>query len=214
MEEAFAHSCNLYFIQLAADIGADALLSMANRLGLTDAIVLADGMAAAESILPTSADLTTSAALANLSFGQGKLLVSPLHITQMTAIVASNGVKRTPQLVLGTVDEYGRWTTAVERGGETVLSSEAVTSIQRMMEKVVTDGTGTDAQPHSGSAAGKTGTAETGQIRNGNAVVHSWFTGYYPAKDPRYVITVLIEDAQSQSTNASQLFCELINNLP
>ena len=214
MEEAFAQSCNLYFIQLAADIGADALLSMANRLGLTDTIVLANGMEASASILPTPADLTAPAALANLSFGQGKLLISPLHIAQMTAVIASGGTRWTPGVVKGTIDNEGRWTTAVERGGETVLSATTVATMQLMMERVITDGTGSAAQPQSGSAAGKTGTAETGQIRDGEKVIHSWFTGYYPANDPRYIITVFIEDVPENTVTAAQLFCELINNLP
>jgi len=77
----------------------------------------------------------------------------------------------------------------------------------------VSDGTGSLAQPDVGNAAGKTGTAETGQRNNGDAVVHSWFTGYYPAEDPQYVITVLVEDVPSDGASAAQIFCEISNNL-
>jgi len=213
MEEAFAQSCNTYFIQLAQQIGSDALLDMAKTLGLTDEIVLADSLMAPSAVLPSREDLSAAAALANLSFGQGELLVSPLHIARMTAAIAANGTLPLVSAVLGIVDEGGHWVSSVAGGEETVLSAPSVLALRRMMERVVSDGTGSLAQPDVGNAAGKTGTAETGQRNNGDAVVHSWFTGYYPAEDPQYVITVLVEDVPSDGASAAQIFCEISNNL-
>lgn len=214
MEEAFAQSCNVYFIQLAQQIGADALLNMAVQLGLTEDIVLADGLNAPAAVLPSKADLSAAAALANFSFGQGRLMVSPLHVARMTAAITANGNLPFITAVLGTVNEQMQWISSAERGGETVLSAAAVTALQSMMELVVQSGTGSKAQPREGTAAGKTGTAETGQISDGNPVVHSWFTGYYPTDNLRYVITVLVENATDESPSAAEVFCEISNNLP
>lgn len=213
MEEAFAQSCNVYFIQLAQQIGADALLDMAELLGLTEDVVLADSLTASAAVMPDRKDLSASAALANLSFGQGELLISPLHIARMTAAIASDGTLPVVSAVLGIINENGYWISGNDGGGETVISADSVTALRRMMELVVTDGTGKRAQPIQGYAAGKTGTAETGQISDDHAVVHSWFTGYYPAEDPQYVVTVLVEDATADTKSAAELFCEIINNL-
>ena len=60
---------------------------------------------------------------------------------------------------------------------------------------------------------GKTGTAETGQVNNGQAVVHSWFTGYYPVEDPQYVITIFIEDKDANDASAAQVFGSIVNSL-
>lgn len=213
MDEAFAQSCNVYFIQLASQIGADALLKMAQTLGLNDQISLADTISAPAAVMPKRSDLSSAPSLANLSFGQGELLVSPLHIARMTAVVASNGTLPEVSAVLGTVDEEGHWISSIEKRGETVISAYSVQSLRRMMELAVNTGTGTAASVDGGASAGKTGTAETGQVNNGKPVVHSWFTGYYPAEDPQYVITVLVEDKGNEDASAAQVFGSIVNSL-
>ena len=213
MEEAFAQSCNVYFIQLAQQIGARAVLDMAEKLGLCEEITLAESLFAPSAVLPTAADLTADAALANLSFGQGKLLVTPLHIARMTAVVADGETLPEISVVLGVVNEDGQWIEGYERGGETVISASSAAILRRMMERVVTAGTGMAAQSNEITSAGKTGTAETGQKENGRAVQHSWFTGYFPAEEPQYVVTVLVENATSADKSAAEIFCEISNNL-
>lgn len=213
MQEAFAQSCNLYFIQLAQEIGPDAILQMAERFGLTEAISLANGVAAEACVLPTRAELQSPAALANLSFGQGKLLLTPLHVARMTASVAGDGTLPPVSLVTGTVDVTGKIAVEAQGEGERALSPKTAEILQVMMRSVVTQGTGKKATLADETAAGKTGTAETGQVNNGNPVVQSWFTGYFPAENPRYCITVLVEDADTQVKNAAEVFCEISNKL-
>ena len=213
METAFAQSCNVYFIQLAQHIGASSLLNMARQLGLCEEIEIAETLYAPASVLPTAADLSADAALANLSFGQGKLLITPMHIARMTAVIAGDGTLFDTSAVLGAIDAQGRWIESRARGGETVISASSVASVRRMMEQVVTEGTGSAARSNTVSVAGKTGTAETGQLNNGKAVTHSWFTGYFPAENPQYVVTVLIEDMTLSDKNAAEVFCEISNNL-
>jgi len=213
MEQAFAKSCNLYFIQLVQEIGAESLLRTAEKLGLYSDIALANGIAADGGLFPSLDKLTVPAALANLSFGQGELLLSPLHIAAMTASIAANGVWTSPYLYKGEVDTSGTLHEEEGRGGRRVLSVNTSAQLQHMMELVVTEGTGKKAQPIETTAAGKTGTAQTGQLNNRNEVVQSWFTGYFPAKDPKYVITILVEDAENSGNNASEVFCEISNKL-
>ena len=163
-------------------------------------------------MLPTINKLAAPAALANFSFGQGELLASPLQVTRMTAAIANGGVLPYARVIKGYADEKGEILPIEGREGERVLSSETALTIQKMMKKVVTDGTGKQAAALC-TAAGKTGTAETGQTNNGSPVVQSWFTGYFPAENPRYVMTVLAEDAQNTNGKAAPLFCEISNKL-
>ena len=213
MIEAFAQSCNLYFIQLAEEIGAEKLMETARKLGLLDVISLADSMVAPASVLPTIEELSISAALANFSFGQGKLLLSPLHVAKITATVAANGTLPDLHLINGTVDGEGNLTKYENRGGETVVSAATIRLLREMMECVVSEGTGIRAQSSYVNSAGKTGTAQTGQFNNGEPVVQSWFTGYFPAENPKYVVTILAEDAENTKADAAQLFCEISNKL-
>ena len=58
------------------------------------------------------------------------------------------------------------------------------------------DGTGKKANPTLTTAAGKTGTAQTGVIKNGQKVTNSWFCGFFPLDNPKYAVTVLSENAK------------------
>ncbi len=215
LNAAFAQSCNLYFIQLAQKIGAEKLYAMIDQLGFLQPINFAQELGSNACVTPDMSELLQSpAALANLSFGQGKLLVSPLHVAQMTAVMANGGTLYSPYVVRGTYDQNTGLVKRKEGRGKRALSVESVTKIRKMMELVVTEGTGLKAKPTGCTAAGKTGTAETGQRAvDGSPVVQSWFTGYIPAENPQYVITILAEDAENTNASTAQLFCEISNKL-
>lgn len=211
---AFAQSCNVCFIRLAQDTGAEALYSMANNFGFDQAITLAGDLGAAKAVMPELSTLRSApAAVANLSFGQGYLMASPLHIARMVATVANGGVLPPVHLVAGYADENGSFTDVQQGRGQQILSTSTASALRRMMEAVVRNGTGKAAAPSVCTAAGKTGTAETGQTGGNKPVVQSWFAGYFPAEEPRYVVTVLAEDAQNTGGQAAKCFCEISNKL-
>lgn len=213
MTQAFSLSCNTYFIQLAQEIGADALYSLANAFGFDRKITLASGLSSANPLLPTRQNLEQPAALANLSFGQGYLMTTPLHIAQIVATIVNDGKMPSVNLLQGYIDENKNVSAAGKQSAYTVISQENAVILQQMLSAVVESGTGKSAKPPLCTAAGKTGTAETGQLSGDTAVVQSWFAGYYPAEDPQYVIVVLAEDTNTTNEHASHVFCEISNNL-
>ena len=214
MKEAYAQSCNLYFIQLAEQIGGGTLHAMADNFGFGQAITLTDSLKTPQAVLPTAEELALSpAALANFSFGQGRLMASPLHIARMICAVVNNGVMPMPYLIEATVSEDGSITESERVLGSTLITPAAATTLRSMMESVITDGTGKRAAPTLCHAAGKTGTAETGQIGGEESVVQSWFAGYFPAENPRYVITVLAEDANNTGGQSAAYFSALADAL-
>ena len=214
MQEAFAQSCNLYYIQLAQQIGADALLVMAERFGLNESVLLADSMEASVALLPDLSTLRASrAALANLSFGQGYLMASPLHFAQIVNTIVNDGVLPNTSLIKGFLDAEKHFSNAEKGGGGEVISAKTATSLREMMAMTVLDGTGQSAAPKSCSAAGKTGTAETGQIIDENPVVQSWFVGYFPVESPQHVVCVLAEDSTGTNAKATEVFRELADEI-
>lgn len=213
MMTAFSYSCNTYFIQLAQEIGADSLYSLANSFGFDRRITLTEGLCTAAPLMPDRDVLEQPAALANLSFGQGYLMTSPLHIAQITATVANDGVMPPVRLLKSYVDEDGVVTQIECEPSYTVISKNTAIILQNMMREVVTNGTGRGAEPQLVTAAGKTGTAETGQLSDNVAVVQSWFAGYFPAEDPQYVVVVLAEDSNTTNEQAASIFCEISDNL-
>jgi peptidoglycan glycosyltransferase len=70
------------------------------------------------------------------------------------------------------------------------MSPTTAADLNTMMVQVVQHGTGTAAAIPGVQVAGKTGTAETGVT---GEKPHTWFVGFAPAQQPRYVVAVLVE---------------------
>ena len=82
----------------------------------------------------------------------------------MMNTVANGGVYRTPAFVQGIVDADGTLT-GQTRAADTRTVFDAATArvLRSMLASVVSEGIGSEAQPKTGTAGGKTGTAQTGQ---------------------------------------------------
>ena len=66
------------------------------------------------------------------------------------------------------------------------------------------------AKPELVTAGGKTATAQTGQYdEDGNELEQGWFTGFFPADEPQYVVTVLAENEGFGNTSAAPVFAEI-----
>ena len=81
------------------------------------------------------------------------------------------------------------------------------------MEKAVEEGTAKAGKPSSVSAGAKTGTAQTGQSTEEGEVVQLWYTGYFPAQAPRYVVTVLRADSTDNGKQGAAVFQTIADQL-
>ena len=79
LHTALRSSCNGYFIQLVQKLGAEKILSMAEKLGFGTSVSLADNLETAAGSLSNAQALKNARALALFSFGQGETTVSPLN---------------------------------------------------------------------------------------------------------------------------------------
>lgn len=213
MTEGFSASCNPYFVQLMQAAGGKALYRMSTLLGYDRSLILAEGIKTARAVLPSEEELLSPAAVANLSFGQGSLLASPVHIAQMVAAVVNDGQVIRPTILLGYADKEGTITEEEPAPPQTAFSAKTAATIREMMVKVVEEGTGKSALPAYGGAGGKTGTAETGWEQKDKAVVQGWFAGYYPAEEPRYVMAVIAEDTNNTGSKAAPVFKEICDKI-
>lgn len=208
---ALEQSCNTYFIELGRLLGAQRIRKMAETLGFGTATQLAPGLQGASGTLPDAAALENPGELATFSFGQGALTVTPLQIAAMMNTVANGGVYRTPAFVQGIVDADGTLT-GQTRAADTRTVFDAATArvLRSMLASVVSEGIGSEAQPKTGTAGGKTGTAQTGQYdENGEELLNYWFSGFYPADDPRYTITVLQDGILKPETSSAAIFAKV-----
>ncbi|MFC4910961.1 penicillin-binding transpeptidase domain-containing protein [Actinomadura gamaensis] len=170
LREAFAHSCNTTFAQLAVQkLGREKLTAVAQQFGFNAPVV--GGLPAVRAAFPAAKDDTAFAAEA---FGQGEVLTSPLNMASVAA-AAADGTWRTPRLVPAdlasqAVDANGRKPEPPHR-----LDPAIKTALHSLMPAVVSEGTAKDVDFPSGTA-GKTGTAEFGS--GDNPPTHAWFIGY------------------------------------
>lgn len=210
----FAQSCNPYYIALADRIGSRTLYEMAQTLGFTRSLTIAPNWQTDSANLPSLTTLESPAALANLAFGQGELLATPMHIAQLVATVVNRGRIVSPTIFKGYVDASGRVNEEELAPFGYAFSATTAAMLKQMMIEVVENGLGASAKPQSGSAGGKTGTAQTGRVgENGEELLQNWFAGFYPAVSPKYVVVVVSEDYASTGSAAAPVFREICEQL-
>ena len=214
LKTAFANSCNPYFIRLGLNVGKEKLLSTSALFGLGKPITLCDGIVTSSGNLPTAESIKTSGDLANVSFGQGSLMATPVHIAKIISIIANGGYLVEPTLVLGEVDQSGNLTKTHSQTQKTrVIDAEVANKIKEYMVYTVESGTGRSAAPEKLGAGGKTASAETGWNSDGENMVQAWFSGFYPAKEPKYAIVVLCEGGNSGASSCAPVFKKICDGI-
>ncbi len=141
-------------------------------------------------------------------------MASPVHVALLVSTVVNGGDMIRPTLVKGTVDQNREFTEQPIPDRQKVFSTKTADIIKGMMLGVLgEEGTSPAAQPFHLGAGGKSGTAETGWIEQGEKVIQRWFAGYYPAEEPRYVITVLAENSDQSGEQSAPVFKEICEEL-
>lgn len=132
-------------------------------------------------------------AVAWAACGQEQVLATPLQMALVAAAVANGGAVMSPYVVqeVRTAEDKSVAGAAPSEWMKAIDPATALT-LNEMMRRVVTSGTGTGAAIEGVEVAGKTGTAERGDGTN-----LAWFIGFAPADDPRVAVAVVVEDTLS-----------------
>ena len=215
MEDAIAQSCNGYFVSLMQQVPQMDFLAMAKSLGFGVSCMFAEGLSSDSGVLPSEKSLASLKALANFSFGQGELTVTPVQVAAMTAAIANGGTYREPSLVTGIQNlETGVYEWMQPTGSEKrTISEENAALLRSFMEKAAKEGTAASGQPETVKVGAKTGTAQTGQYSGDIELVHLWYTGYFPAESPKYAVTVLRADSDANTKECAQVFRTIAQEL-
>ena len=203
LEFALAKSCNTAFAELAVkNIHADRLAQQAQAFGL-DTDPLKVPLSVAQSTIGNPDTLANDdAALAQSSFGQRDVRITPLQAAMISAAVANNGELMKPYLVQQELAQnLSVLSDTQPHSMGHAVDQKYVRDLQQMMEGVVTapEGTGGSARitdiPNI-VVGGKTGTADTGIFKNGvETPPHAWFTGFALQNGaPKIAVAVIIEN--------------------
>jgi penicillin-binding protein A len=194
LTHALEISCNTAFGSLGLALGGDALREQAAKFGFGDRLNVP--MPVTPSTVPAGMNPPQSAQAA---IGQFDVRVTPLQMAMVSAGIANKGVVMSPYAVK-TVRSPDLDVLEQARPQELsqAVSEDVAAQLTRMMQKVVTDGTGTRAQIPGVSVAGKTGTAQQGP----GEPPHAWFTAFAPADDPKVAVAVVVEDGGKAGSEA------------
>jgi len=198
LSTGFEHSINSVFCNVGKALGAGTVLEYAKRFGfyslppleLPESERVASGLYDHGRLFdPKHPD--TQVDPGRLAFGQERLAVTPLQMAMVAAAIGNHGAEMRPQIVERIVAPGGKTITHLQPDQlGRPIKRQTADELTRMMELVVTGGTGTAAAIPGVRVAGKTGTAEVGR---GN--IHTtWFAAFAPAAAPRVAIAVVVED--------------------
>jgi peptidoglycan glycosyltransferase len=201
LTEALVKSVNTVWAQVAERLGKQTMARYMNRFGFDRKPQLdypADEMSVSGPYLGSHRLSPTSPLVdvGRMGIGQDKLAVVPLQMAEVAAAVANRGRLMVPHLTERIVDADGRTVDRISPHVQSVVMKPSTAkSVTTMMEAVVNEGTGTQAQIPGVKVAGKTGTAET-QI--GAAINNVWFIAFAPAANPTVAIAVTLQGVPGQ----------------
>ena len=216
MQQALTVSCNCYFINAYKSGKIQQLLEIADKVEFGKAIELTQGYNTKAGYFPTKEELENLGQLASISFGQGKMLLTPIHVMSYMNIFANDGMYIKPQIVQGI---YNSDTKELVKNyynynAYQVISEKSANYIKEMLKNVVEEGAMQRAKPNYFSAGGKTGTAQTGRYNeNGSEILTAWFCGFYPYDNPQYTICIMMYNGGESTRTAAPVFKKICDSL-
>lgn len=132
---------------------------------------------------------------ATASFGQGVAL-TPIELIRALSVIANGGKLIRPHLVQKVVYHNGENYEIKNKLPKQIISPETSAKLINMMIKVVESGSGRRAGVSGYTVAGKTGTAQVPDLKNGgykDEYIHT-FAGFAPAYDPKFIVLIKLDN--------------------
>lgn len=199
--QALTQSCNTWFYQCALKIGAEEIIDWSRRLGLGRGTGIPLKGEAKGNIPDDTYMLRVHhrkilpGDTANMSIGQGDILITPLQMAQAMGVIASGGKFHQTRLIQQIQTADNKVTAAYSDRIRTDLKikPEILETLREGLINVTEDSHGTAhrAQVKGIHVAGKSGTAQWGPSHHQRTA--AWFTGFAPADHPQYAFAALYE---------------------
>lgn len=193
LENALIYSDNIYFAKAALKIGSDELENSLIRLGFNEELPFEIKMA--ESQYSNTEGIETEIQLADSGYGQGQILVNPLHMACIYSAFCNEGNVIKPYLVYQNEAEVEYWIPGA-------FSNETASRVLEGTKKVVNDSNGTGYAAHRDDIllAGKTGTAEIKASKDDTSGTELGWFAIFTAEDTECPILIIsmVEDVKGR----------------
>lgn len=170
LENALIYSDNIYFAKAALNIGADNLMKSLKLLGFGQELPFEIKMSQSQ-YANDGGTIDSEIQLADSGYGQGQILINPLHLATLYTSILNDGNVIRPYLTYSETPKSEVWISQA-------FSSDAASRVKTALEKVVNtpEGTGYGAHREDIALAGKTGTAEIKADQNDTSGTElGWF---------------------------------------
>ncbi len=183
--DAFVYSDNIYFAQMALELGQENLIKGMKAFGVGEPLNL--GFKFDQDQLASEGSLEDEIVLADTGYGQGQVLFHSLTLPEALTAVAGGGERKILRLF---------------EGGEaktfTILSRENADKVFSLMKRAIDDpeGTGHDVYIEGRNLGGKTGTAEIGSGQDKQEI--GWFTVIEKEDTHPFITTMMLENTKDR----------------
>lgn len=194
LSNALVYSDNIYFAKAALKIGVDPLTKAFDQVGFGQEMPFEIAMKTSQ--YANKDGIASEVQLADSGYGQGELLVNPLHLASMYTAFSNGGDMMKPYLEYQEGKEPETWITGA-------FSPQAVDVVSAGLLEVVNNPEGTGYQAHMDGVtlAGKTGTAEIKDSKEDTSGTElGWFAVYTAdeaVQSPILLIT-MVEDVKDR----------------
>lgn len=134
--------------------------------------------------------------VATMSIGQG-IAVTPLQMVQAYSAIANGGKMVKPHIIASIKEADGSdYKVTQQEISGTPITKEVADAVKDMMEKEVSEGGGSNARIPGYHMAGKTGTAQKIDAKNGGYLKNEYiasFCGFGPTENPRAICLVVLD---------------------
>lgn len=202
------YSDNIYFAQTALKIGERTLTENLNKIGFNEQLDFSLKLAKSQYAIDNGTEIKGETKLADTGYGQGNVLVNPIHMASIYSSFYNNGNMIKPVLIAN--DKKGKvWKNSV-------FTTETANTIKDALIQVVENpkGTANDMKINGLTIAGKTGTAE---LKKSSDDTESGTLGWFNCftlnnKDDDILIISMVENVQNNSDGGSHYLIKKIRN--
>ncbi len=190
--EGAQNSCNPVFIEVGLRLGVENYYKYFKRFGLMKQTGI-DLPGEAGTIMHKMENMG-NVELATVSFGQS-FQITPVQLATTVSSLINGGNRITPHFGVAIQSADGSQVKELEYPVETgIASSETSETVRKILETVVSEGSGKNAAIEGYSIGGKTATSQT-LPRSANRYISS-FLGFAPAEEPKVLALCIIHDPQ------------------
>ena len=200
------YSDNIYFAQTALRIGTSKFTESLDKIGFNKQVEFP--LSLAKSQYANSDGINSEGKLADTGFGQGNLLINPIHMASIYSSFYNNGDMVKPYI------EY-KEDKNPEILIENAFSEEAANTIKEDLIQVVERGSANDMKVNGITIAGKTGTAELKTDKEDNeSGTLGWFDCFTTNQGENDILVIsMVENIQDNNEGGSHYLIKMIKTL-